>query len=367
MKRCLLVLTACLHSWNLPAQETLDETAFLEFIKANPKSPTPKELPTPTPSEAMAMLEKWKAYEKAETTKLQAGISAARAVAVEMLTKKALGANGAARESLMKEVDAIRALSPEALLSYIPGSNEARYRALVGVWAMKDAAWRREYQPRGTVLALESGNASWPWHWIDGEAGVVGTANGYADLFWMEKPGVIRGINNRYWRFTLSKTSAALCPPTDPVIVKLNATEATQRSALNALLATQRNRVITWLLDKAKNLPAAEVSNLMQKIRNVESEADAKSGFASKLTGLWRWEKTDLLFQPYGIVASKTGRKLGQWDWVEPDFSRFAIVLNGGKTGADIFIAPPPADSHQISIEAHQIVGGKITATRTLP
>ena len=255
----------------------------------------------------------------------------------------------------------------------IPGKDEARYKSVLGVWTPKGQSWSREILPRGRLIARGRITEESYWHWIDPEAGVLAFAEKsdgsapFLDLLWLEKPESLRLVNCDSFRITFLKQPGAPASSTDPAIIKANSDEAAQRAALTQELDPKRKKVVIWLLDRAKKLPSTEVTDLLQEIRRIEAVADEKAWFPSKLAGLWHWDRSDLTFQPYGIIASKEGRKLGRWGWVEGKHNWFAVVLNGGKNAADIYIAKPPKDASQTSIEVHRMVGAHIPITRTLP
>jgi hypothetical protein len=358
-------LIALLLTGPLLAQETADDAAFLEFLKADPTAPTKEATPAP-PLDPLGMLAKWKLHEKAQTDKLNAEFMAGRKVATEMLAKKALSAPATARETAMREVERIKELPGETPLSYISGTDVARFTALLGGWRGKEDSWSPEFLPNG--LVKERADKQVQWHWVDAEAGVLATGKDWAHLYWMEKPGIMRGINKHWYRFTMEKKAAtAAIPAVDPIIVKLNSNESAQRAALSVELDKQRKRVIAWVLEKAKQSPGGDVSEVMQQLRQMEVEADQRSGYASKLKGIWHWDRTDMLFQPNGVLATKQGRKVGRWSWADEEMNRFAVVLNGGKTSGDIYFVDAPSDPQQLTFEAHRLAGAHIPVTRILP
>jgi hypothetical protein len=362
------LLTVLILTGPLMAQEPAEDSSFLEFLKGDNADPTTpaKDAGTSAPTDPGAMLAKWKRHEKTETDKLNAEFTAARKVAVEMLAKKALSATTTARDAAMREVDRIKELPADSPLSYISGNEVARFTTLMGVWRCKENGWSPEFMSNGIISERE--DRQFQWHWIDPAAGVLGSGKDWAHLFWMEKPGIMRGINKKWYRFTMEKKAAVTnVPAVDPVIVKLHSNESAQRSALSVELEKQRKRVVTWVMEKAKQTPTSDVSDLLQQLRQMDVEADQKSGYASTLAGIWHWDRTDMLFRPHGVLATKEGRQVGRWSWVDEEMGRFAVVLNGGKTAGDIYLTDAPEDPKQLIFEAHRIVGGHIPVTRVLP
>lgn len=364
-----MVLTACLISWNVPAQETAEDAAFLDFIKADPKLPEAPNIPPPTPTEAAAMLGRWKKYEAAQMAKLQQSLSEARKIAIEMLSKKAISATGLVRDGLLREVEYLRNLAPDAPLSTIPEQGELRQNALLGFWTNKE----RENDPNWVLEFRADGKHKYsdgklvPWHWIDADAGVLGSGQNWADLYWMEKPGFLLSINAKHFRYTIFRKPTPPAKPKDPIIIKLNASEIAQRRSTMEALTAQRNKVVKWLFDKAKKMPPAEISILIQDVRQIEVEADKQGGYAALLAGLWKWDNSEITFQPYGVLLSKDGRPAGRWGWIDEKRTHFAVVLNGGKKAKDVFLAQSPVNATQPTVEAHRLANGHLIATRTLP
>ena len=366
MKQTCLVLTVCFLSWPACAQEKNEDEAFLDFIKADPKATPAQDLPTPTPSQAMGMLKKWKAYEAAQIEKLNQAILDARKIACEMLTKKALSATAGERESLLKISDKLSQLPADTPLGPAPGRPEAQEKALLGAWEIKNnGGWWKEFKADGIAMWKDGGSS--PWRWIDPEAGVLSSDGEWSNLYWIEKPGLIRLTNKDFICFTAVKVPTPPALPVNPVVSKLNASETSQRAALSESLDGSRKRVVAWLLDKARVMHGEEATELVRAVRQLETEADEKSDPGGRLAGVWHWDRNELLFRAQGLVTSKEGRKLGRWGWTTEAMTHFAVVLNGGKAATDIYLAPGPSDPRQTTLEAHRITGGKITATRTLP
>ena len=264
----------------------------------------------------------------------------------------------------MKEAERIKNLIPEVPLTYTAGRNEKPYQSLIGAWTDGDhSEWTPEFLPGGKVVNRDGKTDV--WHWIDAEAGVIGSGNGWSNLYYIEKPGLIRTISKKRDRNTLTKIPGQKVPPTDSVILNLHSSEVAQRAAFTALTTAQRKRVLDCVIAQAKSLPAEEATELFKDVRRVESTVDERSGRAGMLMGVWKWDSTELSFQSHGIVTGKDGRKIGTWGWVDTGTIDFAVVLKGGKGADDVFIASPP-NAGQTSVQVYPMVGKAFTATRSL-
>ncbi len=348
---CALALTPCL------AQENL-EADFLRLLQ-----PDVPNAPPPTLSESTAVLEKWKLHESQQQAKLSNNISEARKLVVELLVKKALNAPPAQRSQITAEAERIRSLKSEVPLTFVQGKDLAHYNALIGAWKDKDnTRFDPEFLPDGGTK--HSKGKMGTWRWIDGASGTSAFAN---EIAWQNGPGLMQAMSTTWRRYTLAKVGTVSAPSMDPLIVNLNAEEETQRLAMQDALGKLRGKVIAWLLDRAKRLPANESIDFLQGIRALEIAADEAGGSASKLAGTWRWDRPEIVFQPYGIVTSKSGQRLGRWNWIHEKMDFIGVVLNGGKTTSDVFMAVAPTTPTQTTIEVHRLSSGHFDATRTLP
>lgn len=359
----LLLATAC-H-----AESTVSDDEFFDFIRADVKKAPVPPPPVKTPTEAEAMLEKWRNYEQTRTEKQKADTAAARKILVEMLLKKSLTATPEGRAILLAESERIKGLAPDAPLLCFGGSNTAKFSEVVGKWVFKydNNVMKYDYTPTGEYRGPVAANSS--WHWVDEEAGVIATKEPkFANLCWLEKPGMFSVVNCKASRFKKEKSLSQKLPAPDPAVTNLNATESTQRQALSSELLVQRQRVINWLLDKAKQMSVDEMAQVVAKVHTLETQAEQLSDSVAKLKGKWNWENKEITFQAGGIIANRAGQKVGRWSWLAGDKANFAVVFNGAKaTGKDIFLTKSPADDTQTTFEAHRLSSGHISVTRKLP
>ena len=355
----LLLATAC-H-----AESTVSDDEFFDFIRADVKKAPVPPPPVKTPTEAEAMLEKWRNYEQTRTEKQKVDTAAARKILVEMLLKKSLTATPEGRATFLAESERIKGLSSEAgLLMEAPKNN--KLAALVGKWEMTNRV-ALDYTLGGSYLGQVAPEST--WHWVDAEAGVAASKEPkFANLLWLEKPESVKAINCRGYRYPMVKLKGTKTIVFDPAVVNLNTVESTQRQALILELATQRQRVINWLLDKAKQMSVDEMAQVVAKVHTLEIQAEQASDSAAKLKGKWNWENQEITFQAGGIIANRAGQKVGRWSWLAGDKANFAVVFNGAKaTGKDIFLTKSPADDTQTTFEAHRLNSGHINVTRKLP
>ena len=296
-----------------------EEDAFFQFLNpdASLSSSTAPEINSPT--KANTVLEKWRNYERTQTESHNKNLQSARSVAVEMLLKKSLTAPPEGRAKLLAEAERIKALPIEKPLIQTDGQPADKLNSLLGKWDCPSPKGHHIFElERETEIYGWKGSAG--WRWVDGAAGVLVTGNSdeYGNVFWMQKPNHIMAINSKYVRSTLQKARDSVPMPLDPITVNLSKSESDQLATLNVQLNTKRQRVIKWLLEKAKTMSATETSEVVANVSKMEQEADEITGNASKLSGVWRWEQMDLVFQPRGIVAQRDGRVVGRWglaDW----------------------------------------------------
>lgn len=368
MKLFQLVLIAEILSVSWGGAANSEEDAFLLFIsqEASAARAVPPEVKSAT--EADAMLEKWRNHERSQTEQHNKWVQSARGVAVEMLLKKSLAAPPEARAKLLAESERVKALPQEKPLIQTDGQPPDTLNSLLGKW---DNITTKGHHLFGLESETEfyawKGTAA--WRWVDGTARVLVTGNNddYGNVMWMQKPGQMMAINAKYERFILEKSRDTAASPIDPVTVNLSKSEATQRATLNAGLKVQRDRVIKWLLEKAKTMSSDETAKVVANVSKLEREADVTTGNASKLSGVWRWEQLDLIFQPEGVVAQRAGRSIGRWAWHTPTQKRFVVVLNGGKTPNSIFLVDTPSSEKGNTVSAHRLSAGHIKVTRTPP
>ena len=366
MKQFLLLLTTCFIPWLTCAQETADDAGFLEFLNADPKAPPSADANTPA-----AMLEKWTAHEKAQIEKLHRDLTAARKIAGEMLTKKALTLTGPAQSDLQAETERISSLEAGKLLTYDDSRDPTKYAGVLGVWVDRNAGWTHEFLPQG-IVKYDTGQTG-TWWWIDADAGVLGHGKhgaDYADLIWLERPGQFRYINRQRTRFKLVKSSGPSAVATDPIVRKLHAQEQLQRSQHTLALRSQMEKVLAWLKRKADATSTSEEdkSSARQAMKDLLDVAVLKPDSALRLHGFWRWDKDEIIFQDGGAVVSRIGTKpLGRWNWLSVDQLEFGVVMRGGHTPAEIQLASPPTTPRQPSIQVYRLDSGQFTATRTFP
>jgi hypothetical protein len=175
------------------------------------------------------------------------------------------------------------------------------------------------------------------------------------------------GINSNYVRFTLDKAPDTASSTFDPITVTLSLSEATQRSTFNTALNAKRQRVIKWLLEKAKGMTASETGEVVSNVSKMEQAADALAGNFSKLSGVWKWEQMNLIFQPQGAVGQRDGRSVGRWAWQTESQKKFVVVFNGGKSPDTIFMVDTPSADKGNSVAAHRLSSGHLMVTRTPP
>lgn len=358
---CMLLATAC-H-----ADSTVSDDDFFNFISADVKKAPVAPPPVKTPTEAEAMLEKWKTYEQTRNDKLKADTTAGRKVLVEMLLKKSLTASPEARGALLAESERVKGLAPEAPLVMEGGTNIKQMSAVLGKWMVKQAGVTHEFLPSGSDISQNSPPTI--WHWLDVDAVVLLSEEPhFGNVIWQDSPTSLLGINSKNYRFNMSRKSATKALTFDPAVTNLNTAESTQRQALSAELATQRQRVIHWLLDKAKQMSADEMAQVVAKVHTLEIQADELSDSFAKLKGKWMWENQEITFQPGGIIANRGGQKVGRWSWLAGDKANFAVVFNGAKaTAKDIFLTKSPTDDTQTTFEPHRLNSGHLSVTRKLP
>ncbi len=352
------------------ADSTVSDDDFFNFIRADVKQAPVVPPPVKTPTEAEAMLEKWKNYEQTRTEKQKVDTTAGRKVLMEMLLKKSLTATPEGRGALLAESERIKRSAPEAplLISSGGGSTGSTMLAsVIGKWGIKRTPSTHSFAPTG-IDVLQTGTTN-NWRWVDAEAGVfLSEKPKNGDLYWLESPTNILGINNGNQRFNMEKQTASKLVAPDPAVANLNTAETTQRQALSAELATQRQRVINWLLDKAKQMSADEMAQVVTKVHTLEIQAEQLSGSVGKLKGKWMWENQEITFQPGGIIANRGGQKVGRWSWLAGDKANFAVVFNGAKaTAKDVFLTKSPTDDTQTTFEAHRLNAGHISVSRKLP
>ena len=176
----------------------------------------------------------------------------------------------------------------------------------------------------------------------------------------------MRGINSDQVGFIMKKLPGDGAVSKDPSFLKLNTDEALQRATLEGTLTKKRQRVITWLLEKAKQLPVTEMSKILTDVHALEQTRLSEFDGVEKLAGEWRFGRETLQFQPLGIVV-QNARPVGHWAWVEDSKRSFAFVIKGGKTNESVCMAAAPTDAAQTSMPAQQIDAVKFTVTRKLP
>ncbi len=358
---CILLATAC------RADSTVSDDDFFNFIRADVKKAPVAPPPVKTPTEAEAMLEKWKNYEQTRTEKQKTDTTAGRKVLMEMLLKKSLTATPEARGALLAESERIKGLAPEAPLVMIEGANFNKMSAVLGKWIIKQVKGYHEIFPSGIDQAEGSPPAG--WRWLDMEAVVlVSEEPKFWNLFWLEKPTGMVGISSSNQRFNMEKKVAPKAITPDTAVLNLNSAESTQRQALAAELGAQRQRVINWLLDKAKLMSADEMVQVVGKVHFLEIAGEEQSDSAAKLKGKWVWENQEITFQAGGVIANRNAQKVGRWAWLGRNKTSFAVIFKGAKaTAKDIYVLKSPAEDSQTTFEAHQLNSGHISVTRKLP
>lgn len=348
------------------ADTAVGDDPFFDFIRSDMKTPVAPP-PVKTPTEAEAMLDKWKQYEQSRTEKEKTDRSAARKILMEMLLKKSVAATPELRGNLLAEIERIKAANVDELLLNQGRASQTMFAGILGVWLIKQTGSTQEFTPNGVNII--QGYKPHQWTWIEPEAGVImGQGEKHGNLFWLEKPNSISGINGDYYRFNMTKKVGAKMPQSDPAVINLSTAELLQRQTLEKELAMQRQRVIKWLLDKAKLMSPDEMAQVVTKVHELEVEAEELDDSPSKLKGRWTWENQEITFQPMGIIANRAGQKIGRWAWLMQNKSRFIAVFNGAKaTGNDMFVVKTPKDDLQTSVDAHRLSSGHITVTRKLP
>lgn len=369
-KSSLTSLLACASLSPLAAQDLGPDDPFFELI--NPaKTPTtgtvPKSkttLPVP-PTEVAAMMQKWGAYEEGLTAKFKENIIGGRKVAKELLINKALTADPTTRDRFVAEAKRLEKLSVDLPLGVgLATPKDARDGSVAGRWDTK--WWHYDFTAGG--LAINTGDMSVrPWRWIDRRANVIvlgGTK--LADAMWLAGPDKMLVMNTNFERYEVKKYSNKVTTILqDEILAKLQVSEEFQRTTLATDLESKRCNLVAWLLSKAKELPAEDALTLLPKITDLETQT--RNG-ASRLAGLWSWEKqAQLRFQGNGVVSSRIGSTIGSWSWIGIDQAHFTVVLNNGQTPNDVYMASAPKNSADLLTTVHRLGEGKFTATRTLP
>lgn len=323
-------------------------------------------------SEISGMLEKWATYEKGRQDKHSEEIRAARLVSAEMLVKKAISVPPTSRSLYASAAKLLTELKPNFPLGAgVPDMRIQKEPMLIGTW--KSRHWKAEFTPGGLIFdKSKDPPLIYPWRWIDKEAGLLTCRTGmwrgdnWDDLFWLASPKKLLVMNSEDFRYSFEKESD-MVPGLlkETILLNLNQTETSQRTALEDDLEQKRRRMVTWLKSKAAELPTEQIVNLLPKISELEN--DTYDG-ALRLSGTWLWDSMGAIkFLPGGIVTNKAGAKVGNWGWTLKAGSRFAMAFNGGKTANDIHVAKCPSSASDLSITVLRMGDGKFIANRTLP
>ncbi len=359
-----LLLVSVLFSVLSTAQQSAEDTAFFQFIESDGKTVASKTPVLKSVSAVESMMATWQAYEKETTSKLKKQISEARTLGAELLAKKALTSSAEMRGALLKESQRLTSMDVDEPLATETSDPKdvQRLKDLLGSWTT--GKWSPNFEAYGQFKPNQR-NQRTTWSWLDVTAGVVILhAGNIGNVLWFDKPDVIKGLNTANGRDTLKKKGAGPVLATDPAVAKMHADELKLREATDSKLNNQRQRIITWLLEQAQGLPSTGMVDLLTKINHLETDADKHAGGISKFVGDWRWETMEVTFQPLGKVTLRGGQAIGKWDWIDAGHTWLAVVLKGGKSAGDVFIATAPSDPRQDSMEVQRVVGPPFKVTR---
>jgi hypothetical protein len=300
-----------------------------------PAAPSPDD---PLPAGVRDVLAKWEHFQAAKENERREKVKALRAVAAEIILKRAATAPAEARAALMEEAKRVTGLDPDQSVAPQAATASAG-KGIVGSWLSRDKKRTCRITPEGKLFS-EAGSADWT---------MMDPKNNIALAIWGGKhPYLIWVKGDTYESMDLYSPPgkrtrvkepvpgvAPAAAAASPVLTKLAADEKALTDARDNLFAGIRTRIAAFLRAQVKDAKGPAVAVLMEKSAAFDAPAAGAAPVpattaihgAERIAGSYVWPGDKKATLSADGTATVQGLGTGLWRAGSDTAWAFAIIL----------------------------------------